>query len=77
MFYITASSEIVKKPRTKQTARMSTGGKAPRKQVPTKDESKGILLQVKNLDESIDRKKLHKIFSVFGEISFCKVSSQI
>ena len=38
----TASSEIVTKPRTKQTARMSTGGKAPRKQVSIKDESKGF-----------------------------------
>merc|ERR1719427_295968 len=36
----TTSTEIVKKPRTKQTARMSTGGKVPRKQVPTKDASK-------------------------------------
>ena len=33
MFNIKTSTEIVTKPRTKQTARMSTGGIAPRKQV--------------------------------------------
>ena len=46
VFYITASTEKVTKPRTKQTARMSTGGKAPRKLVPTKDESKGFHLNL-------------------------------
>ena len=34
------------KPRTKQTARMSTGGKTPRKQVPTKAENKGLHLNL-------------------------------
>ena len=33
MFYATDSTEEVTKPRTKQTARMSTGGIAPRKRV--------------------------------------------
>ena len=44
VFYITASTEKVTKPRTKRTARMSTGGSSPRKQVPTKNESKGFHL---------------------------------
>ena len=46
MFYPTDSTEKVTKPRTKQTARMSTEGRAPRKQVPIKDESKGFNLNL-------------------------------
>ena len=51
MFYLTASAKKVTKCRTKQTARnteprMSTGGKAPRKQVPTSDENKGLHLNL-------------------------------
>ena len=38
MLYLTVSTENDTKPRTKQTARMSTGGKLPRRQRPVTDE---------------------------------------